>query len=282
MVNSGMGSIGKQVPMGSRLFGSMNNPGMLAVWLGTCLILLGHFRNRLLLALIPLVLLLLAIGQVRSVYVSTLLAGAIAALTSRGGFARLVWVLLAAGATFYVAVAVLDPQVTDQIVARMQSIRNLNADNSAQERRRLYAATPKLIAENPLGVGIGAQGRGQAARAGRDVDTINIDSGPLSVFAALGWVAGALYVAAILLLQLRVLGIGRRCNSPAASAMAAASVCTLGIFPFFNIIGFSSVVMWTCQGYALAVEIHAMSPRRASSRYAIARRPAAALAGPPP
>jgi hypothetical protein len=154
---------------------------------------------------------------------------------------------------------VLSPQVTDQIALRLATVQNLDTDNSAAERAKIYAETPKLIDDNPFGVGIGAQGRGKAADAGRGAvnNTINIDSGPLSVFLALGWVAGPLYILGMGLLQYRALGIGRARNSPVAAAMAATAIVPLAMFPFINILGFSAVVLWMCLGYALAVDIRA-------------------------
>jgi hypothetical protein len=260
MVASGMASIGVPEPMGARVFGPLNQPGHLAVWVGTCLVLLSTFRNRLLLALAPLLILVLALTMVRSVYGSVVLALAVGALAGRGtgGFARLTGVALLAGGVC-LGMAVLEPQVLGRIGTRLQTLQNLSDDDSAKGRALLYAQTPGLIDDNPFGTGIGAQGRGNAVHR-TAVGTVNIDSGPLSVFLALGWGAGALYIFALLLLQCHVLPVGRRRDAPLATAMAAAALCPLGTFPFINVLGFSAVVMWTCLGYALAVEIRAATP----------------------
>jgi hypothetical protein len=258
MIQSGMGSVGHPLPMDSHVFGPLNNPGYLAVWLGTCLVLASHFRSRLLVLATPFLFLLLAITMVRSVWGSVLLAMLAGALAGRGGFGRLLLIVLLAGASLYGGLAVLSPRVTDQIALRFASMQNLDSDDSAGVRAQIYAETPKLIDDNPFGVGIGAQGRGKAADAGRGaVNTINIDSGPLSVFLALGWVAGPLYILGMGLLQYRALGIGRARNSPVAAAMAGAAIVPLAMFPFINILGFSAMVLWMCLGYALAVDIRA-------------------------
>ena len=257
LVQSGMGSIGHPLPMESRVFGPVNNPGMLAIWLGTCLVLLSYFRGRVLLLLTPFIFLLVMIGMVRAVYGSVILAMIAGVATGRGGFGRLLMVALAVGVSGYIGLAVLNPVVTDQITKRLQSMQNLSADDSAQVRAQIYAETPALINANPFGLGLGSQGRGQAAQASGALATVNVDSGPLSVFLALGWGAGSLYIFGIVMLIFRTLFVGRRYNSGVASAMAAASIVAFGTFPFINVIGFNGVVMWICLGYPLAVEIRA-------------------------
>ena len=254
MIASGMDSLGRPLPMEARVFGPLNQPGFLAVWLATCLVLLSHFRNRLLTAMTPLLFLLLAVTMVRSVYGSLALAVAVGALLGRGGFGRHVALILVAGVGVYVGVAALDPIALDRIAARLQTLQHLDADGSAASREAIYAATPRLLNDNPLGTGIGAQGRGATTRHG---SADNVDSGPLSVLLALGWFAGPLYLFGILLLQARALLIGRRSGSRVASVMAAAAICPLGTFPFLNVLGFNATVLWICLGYPLAVEIHA-------------------------
>jgi hypothetical protein len=285
VVSAGMGSLGHPLPMDTRVFGPTNGPLVLAIWTSTCLTLLSYFRNRLLLLMAPFLFLLIAITGVRAVYGSLMLAIVVGALIGRGGFGRLLSIIAVAGVTGYVALATLNPIVTDQIAKRLDSMQNLSEDNSAQTRQEIYAETPAVIAGAPFGEGIGAQGRGQAASGG---NTINIDSGPLSVFLALGWFAAPLYLLAVLALQCKALMIGRRRNSPIASTMAAAALCPLGVFPFINgLIGFNGVMLWTCLGFALAVEIHATT-RTPAVTHATAdpngrvRRPVLAPARRPP
>ena len=265
MIGAEMGSLGSPLPMGSRVFGPLNNPGFLAIWAGTCVVLLSHFRSWLLLALAPFLFLVVAITQVRCVYASMLLAIGVGALIGRGGFGRMISIIVVAMLSGYVGLAVLDPQVTDQLTTRFATFGNLSSDTSAEIRAELYAETPALIDKNPFGTGIGAQGRGAAGQQG---STIAIDSGPLSVLLGLGWIAGPLYMLGMGLLQLRVLPVGRRRNSPVASAMAAAAICPLATFPFLNVIQFEGVILWVCLGYALAVEIKATmaAPARQGAR----------------
>jgi hypothetical protein len=266
MVNSGMGSLGRPLPMGSRVFGPMNGPLPLAIWGGTCIVLLAHFRNRLLLVLTPFLFLMVAITMVRAVYGSLALALVAGALTGRRGFGRLAWILLLAGLSGYAGIAVLNPQVVDTLGKRLHSMQDLENDSSARVRAEIYAQTPKLINDNPFGVGIGAQGRGSAAKgSGEALATVNIDSGPLSVFFALGWFAGPLYLLGMLLLLWRVLRVGRRHGSPVAATMAAAMICPLATFPFINVLGFGAVILWSCAGYVLAVDICVMA-RTAQAR----------------
>ncbi|MDR3418099.1 MAG: O-antigen ligase family protein, partial [Nevskia sp.] len=262
LLASGLSTFGHALPMESHVFGPLNQPGFLAVWVGVCILWIVYFRSRLLLLAVPFLLLLLAATQVRSVAGSVALAIGVGALIGRGGFGRLAMIAVVAGISGYVGLSVLDSRVTDQIVARFGTVQKLSDDNSAQTRQQIYAETPRLIDENPFGTGIGAQGRGNAEQSvegghKKDVNTVNVDSGPLSVFLALGWVAGPVYILTMLLLQYRALLVGRRFKSPTAAAMATAALVPLGIFPFLNILGFNASVLWICLGYPLAVEIHA-------------------------
>jgi hypothetical protein len=274
MINADMGSAGKPLPMGSRVFGPLNNPGVLAIWAATCIVWLSHFRNRLLTIATPLLFLVVALSFVRSVYGSLTLAIVIGTLLGRGGFGRLLVLVSFSGLIGYGVLAAANPIVADQIVTRLQTVQDLSSDPSAQDRQEVYTETPKLIDQNPFGAGIGSQGRGNAAHGGRhEASLVNIDSGPLSVYLALGWIAGTLYIVGMFVLQGRALLSARRSNSPVASAMAAAAICSLAIFPFINVVQFSGVILWICLGFVLAVEIRASTPAQAPARQ-ILRAPA--------
>jgi hypothetical protein len=258
MVASGMGSIGHPLPMSSRVFGPMANPGILAIWTAICVVWLAHFRTPLLMMMTPFLFLLVMMTMVRSVYGSLSLAIVVGALIGRGGFGRLVTLIFVAGLSAYAGIAVLNPHVIDQIATRLSTFQNLQDDDSAQVRQMIYRETPKLINENPFGVGIGAQGRGNASQNNKEVLSTNIDSGPLSVFLGLGWVAGPLYLFGMVMLQIRALLIARRMrDTPMAATMAAAGIVPLAIFPFINILGLGAVFLWICLGYVLALSIRA-------------------------
>jgi hypothetical protein len=267
MVASGMGTVGYPLPMGSRVFGPMANGGILSIWSAMCVVLLGHFRTRLLLLVAPFLFLVVVLCQVRAVYGSLTLAVIIGALIGRGGFTRLISIIVLAGISGYGGITALDPTVIDQITTRLQTFENLKSDDSAQVRGMIYAETPRLINDNPFGIGIGAQGRGNVSQDSKDAMSTNIDSGPLSVFLGLGWVAGPLYLFGMMMLQVRAFLIAKRLpNEPMASTMAAAAIVPLATFPFINILGLGAVFLWICYGYVLALEIRWLTLARPAVR----------------
>jgi hypothetical protein len=190
------------------------------------------------------------------VYGSLTLAFITGALIGRGKFGRLVTLIVLAAVGGYVAVSVLSPNVVDALATRLSTFQDLKSDDSAHVRQLIYAATPQLINDNPFGIGIGAQGRGNMSQNGKDLLSTNIDSGPLSVFLGLGWVGGLLYLFGMLMLQIRAIMIARRLvDAPMASTMAAAAIVPLGVFPFVNVLGLGAVLLWICLGYVLALEL---------------------------
>ncbi len=278
MVGSGMGAVGNPLPEGSRVFGPTNSPQFLAVWLGTCLVFLSYFRNTLLLLLAPVLLTALAIAQVRSVYGSTVLALLVGALLGRGGVGRLATMAGFAVVAILVGLVVLDSNVLDQLGTRFSSFGHLSNDGSAQVRAEIIGQTPIIMDQHPFGMGIGGQGRGLAAESTSSYN-INIDFGPLSVYIALGWLVGTVYIVGLLLLQMRVLQLAKRWQSPIGCMMAAAALCPLATFPSINVLQFPAVVMWICFGYVLAIDIRNTALARPGP-VSWTRAPAGALGAP--
>jgi hypothetical protein len=273
MLGANMGDLSPQT---TKVFGTLNNPGALAIWAGTLVVWLAYFRGKVLLLLSPFIVFVVGISLVRGIYGSMLGAIILGALLGRGHFKQLL-VLLAAciflGGT--VAGAVY-PEAVEKIVKRAMTVQDLQADDSAQVRAMIWSAAPGLIADNPFGTGIGSQGRGGAASGpgpnGAAPVTVNIDFGPLSVYMGLGWVAGTIYIIGLGLITLHAISVGRRRNSALAATMGAAAICPLGIFPLVNIISFPGVVMWICVGYALALDMGAAPERSVGIRPAVAAR----------
>jgi hypothetical protein len=64
-----------------------------------------------------------------------------------------------------------------------------------------------------------------------------------------------------------VLRIARRSGSALAGTLAAASWCPLGMLPFIYFNGLAGVLLWSCLGYALALDQAPPAPawRRAAA-----------------
>ena len=251
-VESGLGTVAYPLAPGNRAFSTLNNAGFLAAWCGVGIILLSYFRTTFGMVAAFCALLALALAQVRSIYVSTLIGIIASAFLGRGGLSRLAVLGLVAAVALYAGAEAADPVATEQITKRFTTLENLGNDESAQIRLQMLDAVPGLIADNPVGMGIGSQGRGKAAAG--TVDTTNIDNGFLAILLAMGWLVGPLYIFCIFWLTFRVLRIGKTSGSALAGTLAAASLCPLGMLPFIYFNGLAGVLLWSCFGYALALD----------------------------
>jgi hypothetical protein len=260
-VESGLGTVSYPLSPGNRAFSTLNNAGFLAAFCGVGIILLSYFRSALGLVAAACALLALALAQVRSIYVSTLIGVIATGFLGRGGLGRLALLAVLAAGALYAGAEAADPLATEQITKRLTTLQNLQSDESAQIRLQMLDEVPGLIDKNPIGMGIGAQGRGKAATAG-PVDTANIDNGFLAILLAMGWLVGPLYIFCIVWLTVRVLRIARASGSALAGTLAAASLCPLGMLPFIYFNGLAGVLLWSCFGYVLALDQHqTLSPR---------------------
>jgi len=239
------------VLQGTRIFGPLNNPGLLASWCGASLILLPALKPRVLVLLTPVLIFVVAVIQVRSVYGGIALGLAAGAMMGSGGFKRLAILLCLSLVTLVIGAALLDSVVVDQISTRFGTMFHLSQDYSAQARQDIAAEVPKVIERYPLGLGIAAQGRGKGATAD---ETTAVDSGLLSDMLGLGVGFGSLRALTLIFLQIQVIMLSRRWRSPFASVMASASLCTFAIYPFINVLGFWAVMMYIYAGYVLAVD----------------------------
>jgi hypothetical protein len=236
-----------------RPFGTLNSRGPFALWLGAIILLSLSFRTRLTPIVLPATCLMLALTFVRSVtggvVLGALVAGLLGGRRMVGGLARLAAVLIFVG----VIAASFDPTAADDLSARFGSLGQLQQDDSALARTAIWAGAPALIDAHPFGMGIGALGRGAEAVGASNL--VNVDSGPLSIYLALGWVAGSIYMIGMLAALGNALFVAARLRSPPVIAFAATVLCTMSEIAFTNIDGFSGVVLWLPAGFAMAYGI---------------------------
>src|SRR4051794_3511080 len=200
-------SIGLPVPYGIRVFGSLNAPGLLAFWMAMALLLAVGLRSGILLALMPLACVVLLLTMVRAALLIVIIGVAVMVLLGRTAQLRatlgiLLPALLAVMATGML-LAIADPEVADRVSERFGTLSSLDQDESAMERRALYAIAPDIVAAHPLGLGIGALGRGAVAASNDDL--VVVDAGPLAIYLALGWVAGSIYLLGAVVVVLQAL-----------------------------------------------------------------------------
>ena len=282
---SGLTSIGHPVPYDLRIFSTTNSPGVLAIWLGALLLLWLEFRTNITVLLVSATCLLLLMTLVRSVLGTMALGLLLACFMGRAGIMKVVGVALVAVVLVGGVASVANPDMTDRLMARLDTLNDLSTDYSALQRQALYRAAPALIDNNPLGVGIGGIGRG--AVASQNVEMVSIDSGPIAIYLTLGWIGGSMYLAGIVLILGQALLAARTTRSPAALALAVAATASAGNLIFANMTGLFAATVWTCTAYAAALGIRdregrpttggpggksAIEPGRRISTIPIARR----------
>ncbi len=258
VLDSKLFTVGLPVPFGLRTFGTTNAPAVLAIWIGTLLLLAIHFRNLLGTILLPFAALLLAVTFIRSMLACTVAAFVGAALV--GGLAGVRSLLVAAvsGVIVLGLLSVLNPEIGERLADRVSSFGALDQDSSAEARTWLYQAAPGLIDAVPMGRGIGALGRGAVSSAG---ELANLDSGLIAVFIAFGWLFGPVFLAGMAATIGQCVMATRNTKSPAALAMTAAALAGLGQLLFTNFVGFYPAVQWFVVGYASAMGIAARDAR---------------------
>ena len=240
------------------VFSTLNAPGVLAEWLGALILLSMYFRTRLTPVLLPALTLLLLFTHNRSVTGGVLLSLGVASLLGGGRMVNNLGRLFGAMVILLIVIASLDPSVSTSVIERFSSVGALRTDDSALTRLSIWAGAPALIDAHPLGMGIGALGRG-AVVSGND-DLVSIDAGPLAIYLSLGWIAGTLYLLGMLAVLAQALRIARRLRSSAAITFAAAALCSLMELPFVNIFGFAGAVLWLTGGFVMAYSIRARMP----------------------
>ena len=235
------------------VFSTLNAPGVLAEWLGALILLSMYFRTRLTLILLPALSLLLLLSHNRSVTGGVLLSLSVASLLGGGRMVNNLGRMLAALIVLLIVVGNLDSTIGDSLVERFSTISALSTDDSALTRLSIWSNAPAVIDAHPLGLGIGALGRGAVVSG--NADLVSIDAGPLAIYLSLGWVAGTIYLLGMLAFLVQALRTGRRLRSSAAITFAAASLCSMMELPFVNVSGFAGAILWLSGGFVMAYGI---------------------------
>ncbi|WP_428393669.1 O-antigen ligase family protein [Lichenicoccus sp.] len=248
LINSGVTAGGQPVAYKIRVFSTLNSAGVAAPWFEMLIILSLHFRTRLasVLTAVCVVVLLMTLG--RAVLGALLVALLIVFLSSGGRMLRTLAITIVAVVLLLGTLSAYYPSVGQRFTSRFDTVNDLGQDDSAIHRLALYRAAPEWLDKHPLGLGIGALGRG--AVSSDDANLISIDSGPLAIYLSLGWIAGSIYIAGIVAVLIQAASAARRCGSPAAVVAAtAAFAASLGLI-FGNVTGLIGVIIWMCAGYA--------------------------------
>jgi len=253
MQNTDVGAFGAPEAFLVRVFSTLNSPGPFSCWIMVLIVLSFAFTSWLMPFARFAGLLALAFTTVRTSWGGLAVAVFILAVTSGRRVIRYA-IAVVVGGLVLVSVVAFVPKIDDVISQRIATFNDLQQDGSLLEREEEASRMQTLIADNPLGVGIGALGRGTiAAASGQILFEGAIDDGVLEIFGSLGWLVGFLYCAALIGIALQCARGARRFAFQQRVCFAAGVGC-LAALPLTNIVtGVTGTMMWLMFGLASAL-----------------------------
>jgi hypothetical protein len=244
-------------------FSMLSSPGTCAAWTSFGILLSLHFRNKLSFVVLPAALFFLILSQVRANLAAVLFGFAVAMFFGHRQILRSLGVMVAVLVVVVGTLSAANPKLADLLTQRFSTVENLDQDLSAQARTELYRQLPDLMAKYPLGLGIGAIGRGAVAgnNGNTDADFVSVDGGPIAIYLTLGWVAGTIYFGGMLVMIAVALLAAKMSRSPAALAFAITAMALGTTMAFTNLIGLQGLVIWLPAAFAVAIAASVQAKR---------------------
>lgn len=252
MKSAEVGAFGIPEPYMVRVFSTLNSAGPFSCWMMVLIVLSFGFKSR----LTPIA----RLAGVMALVFTTV-------RTSWGGLAIALLIIIlssgrkatksALGAIFaIIAVGSLItafPDINDVISARIATFGDLKDDGSLLERQDISSRMLGLIADTPLGVGLGTLGRGVIADPTQGVFTGPIDNGVLEILGSLGWLSGVVYLIALVGTLLTAMR-GACAFSPLRRVTFAAGAACLAALPITNITtNVTGIFMWIMFALTMAM-----------------------------
>jgi hypothetical protein len=237
VIKTGNTAFGTPVPLGIRVFSTMNSPGPFAITLMAGLILLFADRGIVRLFAAGTGYLTFLLTLVRSAWGSWLLNLIIFSSSLKAHLQmRLLVTVLVVGICAF-PLTTIEP-FSSVISKRTQTLTNIQEDGSYQARAHAFSRGVDVALSESLGNGVGLPG---------------VDSGFIDILFALGWLGAIPYFSGLLMLVFKVLqGVARRFD-PLVSAATAISLGQIAQLIFGNgLTGISGVLIWVFLSFALA------------------------------
>jgi len=247
------GAFGLPEPFMIRVFSTMNSTGPFSCWIMVLIIISFAFTS----ALMPIArlagVLSLAFTFVRTSWAGFAVALLVLIISSGRAAIRYAVVVAIVGLSIFAAV-VFVPQINEMISQRIATFDNLEQDGSILEREEEASRMQILIADHPLGVGIGTLGRGTiVANSGQILFVGAIDDGILEIFGSLGWLFGLVYCGALIGMVFQGSRWGLQFAREQKVCFAAGLAC-LAALPMTTIVtGVTGTIMWLMFGLSSAL-----------------------------
>ncbi len=256
----GMNSIGHPVPYELRVFSTMNSPGPFAIMLAIAILAALQQQRRFLIVLPTVLLMVLGmlLSQYRAVWAGTLLGAGI--LSAYGSTTTKVRVLLAMVAMLLVAgSATAMPEIRRAIVERVETLTQLDADASGEDRLHQYDSfLARSDSDQVIGEGLAVDGPSRRLDHG---NTVIVDSGIIVVFMALGLFVGTAFMFGLIgVVCLTFRRAARQCRD--MPFYRAVIIATFSQLPFGAIhVGESGFGAWVFAGLAASAVAAGMTEK---------------------
>lgn len=259
LINTKLTSMGQPEPLKLRVWSTMASPGPFAVMMMAGLLILLTTSGSVSVTAAGVGYLAFLLSTVRTMWGSWFvgLITLFGSLKPRLQMRLMVTILIMA--ICVIPLTTIEPFST-AINTRIQSFSNLESDDSAQTRKKIYRDGLTSAMSNGLGNGIGNT---FIVDKNGVLSPIVIDSGILDIFFTLGWFGATFYVGGLILLIFNLLQYSEYSFDP---FMAAARAIGLGCFaalPGFSImLGYSGIFLWSFLALATAAHKYHQQQRQ--------------------
>jgi hypothetical protein len=241
LINTQISSFGDPEPLSIRVWSTMNSPGPFASMMMAGLLLLFNSKHALKIPAAMSGYLAFLLSLVRITWIGWFVGFITLAssLKTRLQIRLIITILMMA--IFIMPLITIEP-FSDRIFTRLQTLNDLEKDNSATVRKDIYADGINQAFSNVLGNGIG-----NTFILEKDgiLRPVVIDSGILDIFFTLGWLGGIPYLGAMIMMLFSSFQYSEFRFDPfmcAARAITVGSLATMGAGS--AMLGPSGILLW--------------------------------------
>lgn len=146
----------------------------------------------------------------------------------------------------------LYPPIAQRVGGRVNTLSNIEQDNSLRARQGLYRSATGRALLNPIGEGLGSLGRAAKLSEGQ---TNTFDSGVLAIPMTLGWPGTLLYGWGLYLLVRSLFGIREERTDQFAVVAAGIALSYIVLLLFANqMLGLKGVIVWSFISLAIIAQ----------------------------
>jgi hypothetical protein len=248
LISTKLTSFGVPEPFKLRIWSTMPSPGPFSVMMMAGLLLLFTSKEALRLPAAGAGYLAFLLTMVRTMWGAWFLGLLILMGSLKAHLQMRLIVTILMMAVCVVPLVTIEPFATT-ITTRLQTLSNLDKDDSANVRKQIYERGLNSALTNALGNGIGNT---FIVKDGK-LEPVIIDSGILDLFFTLGWFGAVFYLGGLLLLLYNLFQYSEYRFDPFMAAARAISIgCFMTLPVGSTMLGFSGSVLWGFLGIAIA------------------------------